>query len=82
MAVKPDGQQWTVQEQIVEDPASGLTFQFEVIQGSTARYRLRVFGDIRFGNREILFDNEGKEAGAGTAVSGFCRPTWLCEIDP
>ena len=48
MALKPDGADWTIKEQIVEDPASGLTFQFEVVPGSSARFRLRVFGDASF----------------------------------
>ena len=32
---------------------------------------------LPLGNREILFDYEGKEAGAGTLVGDFRRPSWL-----
>ncbi len=80
MAIKPDGGMWTVREQIVEDPASGLTFQFEVTpDGKT---RLRIFGEsLPFGNREIIFDQDGIEAAAGTATSGLCRPAWMCRVD-
>jgi len=81
MALKPDGADWTIKEQIVEDPASGLTFQFEVMPESTARFRLRVFGDaLPFGNRQILFGVSGAEAGAETACA-LCKPAWLGPID-
>lgn len=79
MSLKPEGQDWTIREQIVEDPASGLTFQFEV--DPTGKRRFRIFGNLPFGNREIIFDQNGKEAGAGTAMTGLCRPAWLQEID-
>ncbi|MCI0703586.1 MAG: hypothetical protein L0241_21100 [Planctomycetia bacterium] len=79
MPVKPDGKLWVVREQIVEDPASGLTLQFEV--DPSGNMRLRIFGDtLPYGNREILFDKNGEEAGAGTATSGLCRPSWLEEV--
>ena len=81
MSTKQDARDWTIKEQIVEDLASGLTFQFEVIPDSTARYRLRIYGDIPHGNREIIFDVEGKEAGSGTALSGLCKPAWLTNVD-
>ena len=80
MAVKPDGGICAIREQIIEDPASGLTFQFELKPESSAPIRLRVFGDLPFGNREILFDRNGNEAGAGTSLIGSCRPTWLKEV--
>ena len=64
MGIKEDAQDWTVKEQIIEDLVSGLTLQFEVIPESTARYRLRIFGDLPHGNREIIFDVEGEEAGS------------------
>ncbi len=79
MSLKPDGGTWTVKEQIIED-ASGLTFQFEV--DPTGEPRLRVYGDcIPFGNREIQFSPDGKQAGAGSSTSGLCRPAWLGNID-
>ena len=66
---------WSIQEQIIEDPVSGLTFQFEVMPKGDAR--LRVYGDLPFGNREFIFDSDGREAGAGTAISGLCRASPL-----
>jgi hypothetical protein len=81
MGLKAEAREWTIREQIVEDLPSGLTFQFEVVPDSTARYRLRIFGDLPFGNREILFDVNGKEAGSGTALAGLCKPTWLTVVD-
>lgn len=80
MAVKPQATQWIIREQIIEDPVSGLTFQFEVMPKGDAR--LRVYGDLPFGNREFIFDSQGKEAGAGTAITGLCRPSWLHMCEP
>jgi hypothetical protein len=75
MALKPDGKPWTIREQIVEDPATGLAFQFEVMPDG--EHRFRVFGDaLPFGNREITFDSDGEEAAAGT-YTGRCRPAWM-----
>ncbi len=80
MAVKPNAQVCMIKEQIIEDPVSGLTFQFELKPGSDAPVRLRIFGDLPHGNREILFDQDGVEAGAGTSLVGACRPSWLREV--
>ena len=80
MAVKPQAKQWIIREQIIEDPVSGLTFQFEVMPKGDAR--LYVYGDLPFGNREFIFDSKGKEAGAGTAITGLCRPSWLHMCEP
>jgi hypothetical protein len=64
-----------VREQIIEDPASGLILQFECDDG---RLRLVLAGrSMSVGNREILFDEQGREAGAGTLVGEFRRPNWL-----
>ncbi len=64
-----------VREQIIEDPASGLILQFECDDG---RLRLVLAGrSMHVGNREILFDEQGREAGAGTLVGEFRRPNWL-----
>jgi hypothetical protein len=70
--------EWKTREQIVEDPASGLVFQFEVLPDG--QFAFRVFGDVPFGNREFVFDREGDEVFAGTALTGPNKPTWLCEI--
>ncbi|HYD56293.1 MAG TPA: hypothetical protein VEB41_05255 [Burkholderiales bacterium] len=75
MALKPNGALCAIREQIVEDPATGLVLQFECNDG---RPRLVIAGDsLPFGNREILFDAEGREAGAGTLLGEFRRPSWL-----
>ncbi len=80
MAVKPSGGMCVIREQIIEDPVTGLTFQFVSMPDSDAPVRLRVFGDMPYGNREILFDKNGDEAGAGTAFGSSCRPSWLREV--
>jgi hypothetical protein len=75
MPIKPNGASCSIREQIVEDQASGLTLLFECDEGRT---RLVIAGkSLPFGNREILFDQEGREAGAGTLVGNFRRPSWL-----
>lgn len=77
MVSKPDAEDFIIKEQIVRDPVSGLTFQFECKPGSDAPFRMKVFGDIPHGNREILFDCEGNEAGAGVALVNACTPNWI-----
>jgi hypothetical protein len=80
MPVKPDGKPWTIREQIIEDRVTGLTFQFEIMPDGEPRFR--IFGKaLPFGNREIIFDDEGAEAGSGTATSGLCRPAWMERVD-
>ena len=75
MALKPNGSVCEIREQIVEDPASGLILQFECKDG---RPRIVIAGEsLPYGNREILFDENGREAGAGTLVGEFRRPSWL-----
>jgi hypothetical protein len=75
MPLKPNGALCRVREQIIEDAASGLTLQFECDDG---RLRLVLAGTaLTVGNREILFDEQGREAGAGTLVGEFRRPHWL-----
>ena len=40
--------------------------------------RLVIAGrSLPFGNREIIFDGEGREAGAGTLLGEYKRPSWL-----
>lgn len=75
MPIKPNAALCKVREQIVEDDASGLILQFECIDGRT---RLVIAGaSLPYGNREILFDAEGREAAAGTLTGSFRRPSWL-----
>ena len=80
MAIKPDGGMCRFREQIIEDPVSGLTIQITHKTGSDAPYRLSIHGDLPFGNREFLFNDIGEEAGAGTALTDSCRPSWLREV--
>ena len=79
MGLKPDARDWTIKEQIIEDPVSGLTFQFEVPPNGEPH--LRIYGpSLKFGNRDIVFGLDGKHAGAGTSVSGLCRAAWLTKV--
>jgi hypothetical protein len=79
MPIKPNGALCQVREQIIEDMASGLILQFECKEGRT---RLVIAGNsLSHGQREILFDAEGREVGAGTLVGEFRRPTWLKRVD-
>lgn len=78
MPVKPNGSLCSIREQIVEDVATGLILQFECIDGRT---RLVIAGEqLPFGNREIIFDKEGREAASGTLLGQFRRPSWLKRI--
>ena len=75
MPLKPNGALCQGREQIIEDAASGLTLQFECDDG---RLRLVIAGKaLARGNRELLFDEEGREAAAGTLIGEFRRPNWL-----
>ena len=75
MPLKPDGALCRVREQIIEDASSGLTLVFECDDG---RLRLLIAGKaLPMGNREILFDEQGREAAAGTRAGEFRRPSWL-----
>ena len=78
MPLKPNGALCKVREQIVEDDASGLILQFECENGRT---RLTIAGRaLPFGNREIVFDDQGREAAAGTLLRKFRRPSWLTKV--
>jgi hypothetical protein len=78
MPLKPNGALCGIREQIVEDVASGLILQFECANGKP---RLVIAGaSLPFGNREIIFDSEGKEAAAGTLLGEFRRPSWLKRV--
>jgi len=68
-----------IKEQVIEDPVSGLTIQFEV--GANGHTYMRIYGDcLRHGNREIEFGGSGLEAAAGTAMVGPHRPTWSVRL--
>lgn len=83
MANKPDGGALTIKEQIIEDPVSGLVFQFAINDKTPeCPFRFRVFGNLRYGsNRELLFGPDGDEVGAGTYLGDApCRASWLKEV--
>lgn len=80
MALKPNGAVCSIREQIIEDPISGLTLQFICRPDSDAPFRLLIHGNLPHGNREILFDANGAEAGAGTVFGDICRPSWIKEV--
>jgi len=78
MPLKPNAALCGIREQIVEDRASGLILQFECSNGHP---RLVIAGDaLPFGNREIVFDSDGREAAAGTLLGEFRRPSWLKKV--
>ena len=78
MPLKPNGALCSIREQIVEDLASGLTLMFDCHDGKP---RLVIAGgSLPFGNREILFDSDGKEAAARTLLGEFRRPSWLKSV--
>jgi len=79
MAIKPTGKPCLIREQIIEDPVSELTLQFEAFDNGTVR--LCIYGDLPFGNREFIFDENGELGGTGTALAGRCQATWLRNVD-
>jgi hypothetical protein len=79
MSAKDNAKSWAIPEQIVEDPLSGLTFQFEV--APDGERVLRVYGDVPFGNRQFNFSADGELVGTGTSTRGLCKPSWLTEVD-
>lgn len=87
MAVKPNAKICRIKEQIVEDPMTGLTLRFEYrephpkIEGGKESVKLTIYGDILpFGNRDLIFNADGVQSAAGTAVRGKCSPSWLREV--
>jgi hypothetical protein len=65
MALKPNARMCRLREQIIEDLPSGLTLQFEACDGGA---RLVIAGKVlTSGNREIVFDAEGRAIRIGAA---------------
>ncbi len=77
MALKPNGSNVSLKEQIIEDLATGLTIQIEKKNNGTAR--LKIYGDFEFGNREFIFDESGALGATGTAIVGSCKANWLTD---
>ena len=63
MAIKPSGRMCAIREQIIEDPVSGLTFQFECKPGSDAPVRLRIFGNLPYGTERSFSTKTAKKRG-------------------
>jgi hypothetical protein len=76
MALKSAVGVCSIRERIIEDPTTGLTLQFVNIPSGDAPVGLRICGNLPHRNREILFDENGNEAGAGIALIGSCRASW------
>ena len=74
MPIKPLARQCYIREQIVEDLPSGLTLQFEAFEGGL---RLTIAAKSIPGNREIVFDGEGRAVTTGASKHAFRRPSWL-----
>ena len=76
MPVKPLAHLCRVREQIVEDLPSGLTLQFEAVEGGGVM--LTIAGKaLGGGNREILFDADGHAFQTRASPQAFRRPSWL-----
>ena len=76
MPIKPRGQTCRIREQIVEDLPSGLTLQFEALEGGGVS--LTIAGKaLGGGNRQILFDGEGQAIQTRASAQAFRRPSWL-----
>lgn len=69
--LRQNARELRIVEQLIEDLVSGLTIQFAV-NPNDGTSRLRIYGDIPFGNREFIFNALGQEAGAGVALTGPC----------
>jgi hypothetical protein len=78
MAIRPGGKKVELLEQIIEDKLSGITIQIERLDESESVVRL--FGDFRYGNRELLF-REGRFVGGGVFVGECPKPTWISEVN-
>ena len=78
MAIKPNGKFCKIREQIIEDPVSGLTLQFEIRDNETTK--LLIYGDLPYGNRELVFDQQGEMTASGVALGYVCRPSWIRAI--
>ena len=65
-----------IREQIVEDLPSGLTLQFEALEGGGVM--LTIAGKaLPGGNRQILFDGNGEVIQTRGTHRAFRRPSWL-----
>jgi hypothetical protein len=63
-----------IREQIIEDEVSGITIIVELTGAGTGR--LRILGDVPFGNRDFTFDADGQHIGTATSVHSGER-SWM-----
>ena len=74
--IKPDAKICHIEEQIINDEASGLHLMFYAYPDADGGSRLRVCSDsLPFGNRDFILNREGELGGTGTAPGGCCL-TW------
>ncbi len=78
MPLKPNGQLCSIREQLIEDPVSGLTLQFDRLDNGTTK--LLIYGDLPYGNREFIFDERGEQIASGVALGSVCRPSWIRQV--
>jgi hypothetical protein len=81
MAEKPAGLRFSIKEQILEDPVTGITFQFFAVPGQEETpFRLRIFGNVPYVDHEFVFDREGVIRERETILMRRPKPTWLKEL--
>jgi hypothetical protein len=78
MAQKPDGKQFPVSEQIFSDQVTGIKFQFFCTPSDqNSPFRLRLFGNLPYGDHELIFDAAGVIRARETIVETRPAPSWL-----
>lgn len=66
---------WSIQQQLIDDDVSGLTFAFDVLPSGEPV--LRIYGAILpHGNRILRFSQSGNLEHLATSVLGTERPNW------
>lgn len=83
MALKPNGRQCVIAEQIIEDMLTGLTIQIRHAgDDAEAPVRIHIQGPgLPFGNRDLVIDHNGECVAMGTSTVPICRPSWLSEVE-
>jgi hypothetical protein len=68
LIIKEGKRELRIREQILLNDASGLTYEFTVIEGDTlCPFRIRIYGEqMLLGNRELTVSPEGIINGGGT----------------
>ena len=61
-------------EQGIDDPVSGLVLRFEAYQkpDTLHQFKLTILGDVKCGNRELIFDENGKHVASGVYTGHGC----------